>query len=166
MADLPKRRLLGGLVRAVAAGLTALYAIPAFRYLRGRPRVDAPVELDLGPLDAIPEGEPRLVAIRTGAVDGWSEGRGASAGLFLVRRGDEVRALDAACPHSGCSVSWDATQRGFRCPCHRSAFAADGARLSGPAPRGLDEQAVEVRAGRVRVRYRHFRAGRPEREPT
>ena len=165
MGEPGRRRALVWVVRGLSAALTALYAIPAVRYLAGRPAPPAPT-VDLGPLSALPEGVPQRVVLPSTQPDAWRAGAAARQAIFLVRNGQAVRALDTTCPHTGCAVEWDAAQTRFRCPCHRSAFGPDGARLAGPAPRDLDPQEVTVEAGRVRVRYRRYRAGRPDRVPT
>lgn len=162
----PARR---GVVRLVVAGastaLAALYAIPAFRFLAGaRVREDASA-VDAGPLAALPDGAPTLTVIERPFADAWSENTRARTGVFLVRAGSEVRALDALCPHTGCTVDYDERRREFRCPCHNSRFSIAGERLSGPSPRGLDPQTAEVQGGRVRVRYCRYRTGRADRVP-
>ena len=59
-------------------------------------------------------------------------------GVFLVINGKERYALSARCTHLGCTVSYDAFSKKFRCPCHGSVFAVSGERLEGPARRGLE----------------------------
>jgi thiosulfate dehydrogenase [quinone] large subunit len=47
-------------------------------------------------------------------------------------------AFDAVCPHAGCTVQYDPSQRLFVCPCHGSEFnGRTGAVEVGPAPSGL-----------------------------
>jgi len=166
VAEAPaRRRALVWIVRGLSAGLAALYTIPALRYLAGRRGSSADEAVDVGAFADLPDGVPQRCTIRSKAADGWTNDAGMRSAIFLVRRGAEVHALDTTCPHTGCAVDWDASQTKFRCPCHKSEFAVDGERVSGPAPRGLDAQEVDVRGGRVRVRYRRYRAGRPDRVP-
>ncbi len=63
----------------------------------------------------------------------------------------EFRAFSAVCPHQGCTV--DAVVNDvISCPCHGSTFSAtDGARLGGPATRGLTEFTATVSGSEVTV---------------
>jgi cytochrome b6-f complex iron-sulfur subunit len=68
-----------------------------------------------------------------------------TATLWLVKdpkKADSVLALDATCPHAGCEVDWRG--KNFVCPCHGSAFAADGSRIRGPADADLTAYKVKV----------------------
>ena len=51
-----------------------------------------------------------------------------------------VAAMSLVCSHLGCIVKQQ--EQGFACPCHGSAFGADGAVQGGPAPSGLKWLAV------------------------
>lgn len=69
--------------------------------------------------------------------------------LFLVRLGNDFRALYQVCTHLGCLVR--VTPEGYACPCHGSKFARDGKLLASPAPRDMDEFTVEIVDGEVWV---------------
>lgn len=137
------------------------------------PADDDAAAVPVAELGRLPEGVPVRVPVEAARLDAWERhDREALGAVWLVRRGDAVSAIAAACPHAGCAVDWDVTARHFRCPCHTSAFGIDGQRLHGPSPRDLDTLVVEVRrakganpAARVYVRFRRFRLGVAGKEP-
>lgn len=67
-------------------------------------------------------------------------------GVALARDAGGLYALSLVCPHLGCRPVWRQAQGRFLCPCHGSTFAADGARLEGPAPRSLEHIALSRNA--------------------
>ncbi len=44
-----------------------------------------------------------------------------------------VHKLSAICPHLGCIVAWNSTEKTWDCPCHGSKYRADGRVYQGPA---------------------------------
>jgi glycine/D-amino acid oxidase-like deaminating enzyme/nitrite reductase/ring-hydroxylating ferredoxin subunit len=48
-----------------------------------------------------------------------------------------LHAYSAVCPHLGCIVRWNNTEKSFDCPCHGSRFTCDGNVVNGPAQSGL-----------------------------
>jgi cytochrome b6-f complex iron-sulfur subunit len=62
-----------------------------------------------------------------------------SGRFYLVRlQEDGFLAIYRRCTHLGCAVPYDQALGKFVCPCHGSAFTAEGDVLNQPAPRPLD----------------------------
>jgi cytochrome b6-f complex iron-sulfur subunit len=94
-------------------------------------------EVNTGPVDSFP----------TSSVIQFPDGR-----FFLVRSGDGgFLALYQRCTHLGCSVTWEADQSRFFCPCHASSFDIHGNVENPPAPRALDTFPVTIEDGQVIV---------------
>jgi Rieske Fe-S protein len=69
--------------------------------------------------------------------------------VYVAKHGGTYLALSAICPHSGCTVSFDAKDKEapFKCPCHHATFDSRGRVLSGPSPRDLDSLVTFGNAG-------------------
>ncbi|MGD2078823.1 MAG: Rieske (2Fe-2S) protein [Chloroflexota bacterium] len=93
--------------------------------------------VDAGPIESFPPG----------SVIEFPDGR-----FFLIRSDDGgFLAVYQRCTHLGCSVTWEADQGRFFCPCHASSFDAHGDVENPPAPRALDTFPVTLEDGRVLV---------------
>ena len=57
-----------------------------------------------------------------------------------------LSALNPACTHMGCLISWLDSAGSFLCPCHGAQYNADGTVLSGIARHPLPS--LQVRAGK------------------
>lgn len=156
---------------AVVAGSCAIgaaTAVPALAF------VAAPVSGKAGKgvwvktlkLEQLADGQPKRVAIVDDRRDAWTLERNVELGsVWLVKKGSDVHAYSAVCPHLGCSVN--ATADGaFACPCHTSAFDGQGKRTAGPSPRDLDTLATKVEDGVVSVEFKRFRIGVHEKVET
>ncbi len=58
-------------------------------------------------------------------------------GIYVVHGPEGMYSLSATCTHLGCLTVWKADLNIIACPCHGSKFNEQGARIAGPAPRGL-----------------------------
>lgn len=143
---------------ALAVPAAIFVTAPAQAAAQGAPRWIRTMRLD-----ALAEGEAKKVTIVSDVHDAWMVQKAVELGaVWLVRRGDKVSAFSVVCPHLGCSVNAEAN--GFACPCHTSAFSADGKRVAGPAPRDMDALETKIEDGFVVVEFKKFRIGVPERE--
>jgi Rieske Fe-S protein len=61
---------------------------------------------------------------------------GKKIAVFKAADGTVTR-LSAICPHLGCVVGWDDTQKKWVCPCHESIFTPEGVVEKGPATSNL-----------------------------
>jgi cytochrome b6-f complex iron-sulfur subunit len=91
--------------------------------------------LNAGPADSFPNG----------SVTEFPAGR-----FFLIRTDDGgFLAAYRRCTHLGCSVSWEADQDKFVCPCHGSHFDFHGNVENPPAPTALDIFPLQIVDGDV-----------------
>jgi Rieske Fe-S protein len=162
-----RRTFLSLAIGAGSAVIGAIIAKPAVQYVvdpllrasgkRGR-------WLRVAKLEGMSEEHPVVVPVIGEQVDAWTRAPNARLGMVWIRRkGDQVVALNAECPHLGCKVGYDAAKQHFACPCHDSAFSADGERIAGPAPRSMDPLEARVVDGQIEVRFVRFRAQVKER---
>lgn len=178
---LHRRNLLKWLSSALGTTSAALIAIPGGRFVAGAMRSerrDAPSLQRVARLNDLSPGRPTQVAVIGNRRDAWTLYPQEIVGrVWLVRQDDasndkpRVAAFTAICPHLGCTIQFGSTGREFVCPCHRAAFALDGAPANDAekgekshAPRGMD--ALECRVAQdaagdwwVEVAYEKFEPG-------
>ena len=94
--------------------------------------------LRISPLDAIPaDGVPRAFPVISDIADAWTHAANQRVGMIFLEHTktggkSNVVAFNAACPHLGCFVDFNAADGNFECPCHKSAFAKDGRQVVRP----------------------------------
>jgi nitrite reductase/ring-hydroxylating ferredoxin subunit len=76
---------------------------------------------EVGSVDEIAPGEGAIVRRGLAKIAVYRD----PAGTFVER--------SAVCPHLGCIVRWNHTEKSWDCPCHGSRFARDGRVVNGPA---------------------------------
>jgi nitrite reductase/ring-hydroxylating ferredoxin subunit/uncharacterized membrane protein len=76
-----------------------------------------------------------------------------STPVLLVRRGEQLHAIDDRCSHRGCSLHEGTLKDGLIvCPCHGSTFRLDGSIVRGPATAPQPRFDVRAHAGKVEIR--------------
>jgi glycine/D-amino acid oxidase-like deaminating enzyme/nitrite reductase/ring-hydroxylating ferredoxin subunit len=83
-------------------------------------------EPDVDSLDRIAPGQGATV-----------QGRWLKLAVYRDEQGEYHR-RSAVCPHLGCIVSWNSTEKSWDCPCHGSRFDPYGTVVNGPANSNLD----------------------------
>ena len=112
------------------------------------------------------DGTPQRFTLRADIVDAWTLYRNRVLGSVYLRLmpNGQVIAFNDTCPHLGCKVDYQASNKRFFCPCHQSAFDPDGKKLNQTPPRDLDDLTVEIRTGEIWVKYQNFRTATPEKQ--
>ncbi len=87
----------------------------------------------------------KLASLEVGANHNFVAGNGAPAILFRTKTG--VFAYSAICTHQGCTVSYSATSKTLKCPCHGAEFDPNksGQVVTGPALSPLGEVKVAIK---------------------
>ncbi len=106
----------------------------------GAPAASAPAPSgSTTPARAATGGKPIIAAaaVPVGGAAPATDPKNGDQIFVLQLNAGEFTALDSACPHQGCPVSFISKSQGFVCPCHGSTFDATGAVTQGPAATGL-----------------------------
>lgn len=163
--DTPRRSFLKTVFAVISGALVAAIGGPivvAFLDPVRRRTVKGGGTMRVGKVADLPVGVPRRVDVIEARSDAWdrSDPKPIGAVWLVCRDRGHVDAYSGTCPHLGCAIGFNATTNQFVCPCHDSAFAlADGERLKGPSPRGLDPLPVAVKDGEVEVEFKQFVQG-------
>ena len=73
----------------------------------------------------------KLEDIRLGT-GGIIEYQGQKAGVYKAEDG-EIFLVSVKCPHLGCQLAWNQSEKSWDCPCHGSRYDYKGRLLDGPA---------------------------------
>jgi menaquinol-cytochrome c reductase iron-sulfur subunit len=159
----PRRGFFRRLTYAIGGVATAIVGLPVVGYILGsRPR--AVHWIDVGRTGDFAAGETRLVTFDNPLSQPW-DGMTAHTGVYVRRLEDDAAAPSGPgrfqvfavnCAHLGCPVEWFPQSGLFMCPCHGGVYHADGARASGPPPRGLFTCQWRVRGDKLEVQAPHY----------
>jgi menaquinol-cytochrome c reductase iron-sulfur subunit len=167
LGEVSRRTFFASFLGMCAGALASVIGMPMVRYIlypvQTATRANKWTEVgDAGDFDNI-EG-PIAKTISLTQLDGWREVVSHQT-VFVSRSAKGLfEVLSPICPHLGCSVAWHAEKDRFVCPCHGGQFTADGSRISGPPPRGLDKLEAQVKDGKLQVQFQYFRSNVPDRE--
>jgi Rieske Fe-S protein len=143
-----------GIALNAVAGI--LFAIPVVGYIFGpsKRRVirKETAWIPLGSLTQFPEGETRLATFRNPFVRPWDGDTGNIPCWVRRISPDKFQVFAINCTHLGCPVRWFPQSGLFMCPCHGGAYYADGARASGPPPRGLFKYDFKIEGGELLIK--------------
>jgi Rieske Fe-S protein len=141
------RTVIGGIVGVISSVVGVVVAgtvlSPAFAK-------QSETWVSAGPLRDLEDGVPTPVTLRVARQDGYAEAVDQQV-VFLVKSDAGVRAMSSTCTHLGCHVSYDATTKLLRCPCHGGVFTPEGRVVAGPPPRPLTELPTRIDGAKVFV---------------
>jgi len=155
--------LIGGLI---GAPVVAFVTNP-LRKKPGTPDSAGDDYADAGPIDALPQGQWKLMPIEFVRQDGWAKSRESRSVWVKKNRSDasDIHVLSPICTHLGCPIAWLSDAGQFRCPCHGGTFSDTGQKIGGPPPRDMDPLDFQVRDGHLWVRWQDFKISVPDRIP-
>lgn len=148
-AEMSRRKWLRAVIGGIVGAISSIVAVivggtilsPAFAK-------QSESWVPAGPLRDLEDGVPTPVTVRVTRQDGYAEAVDQQV-VFLVKSDAGVRAMSSTCTHLGCRVSYDASTKLLRCPCHGGVFTPDGHVVAGPPPRPLTELSTRVEDSKV-----------------
>jgi nitrite reductase/ring-hydroxylating ferredoxin subunit len=106
--------------------------------------------LHAGDLGSLEDDTPLPVTLRIARPDGASEVVDRRV-VYLVKRGESVRAFDSTCTHLGCRTRFNPESMQIECPCHGGVYNVDGQVIGGPPPAPLATLATRIERDKVLV---------------
>lgn len=152
---LSRRDFLGLLTFGLGGLISLAIGIPAISYIisPARRRIEETNLIPLGAADRVAAGEPTLFRTKITRKSGWITEETELSFYVLTENNREFTALSNICTHLGCRVRWVPDEEKFFCPCHNGVFDKNGAVVSGPPPRPLNQYEVKEENGQLFVEY-------------
>ncbi|MFQ5606100.1 MAG: ubiquinol-cytochrome c reductase iron-sulfur subunit [bacterium] len=123
------RRMFMGIGLALSYGAGAVYAI---QFLLPRKKQTKYRKLLIASLEELPQNGSKTFRDLSGRE------------MVLVNTNLGLKAISTTCTHLGCKAYWEPENDRFFCPCHDGVFDVNGNVVSGPPPRPLESNPVEV----------------------
>ena len=123
-------------LRAGAMALVSLGVLGASARAAG-----AMAAREVGPLDARSGDGHSEKRYTIPAADGVTFDKDNS--VIIARVGAKVYAFSLACPHQNTALRWNADDKQFTCPKHKSHYKPDGEFIDGRATRDMDRLAIK-----------------------
>lgn len=149
-----RRGFMSAIMTLVSTAIGAVVGLPGIAYLvsPGMQELKSDSWLSIGPLDGYPVGVPTTFSYTTSKINGWEKTIKSST-VYIVRNTEgNVKVFSNICTHLSCIASWRQGQGHYVCPCHDAHYAMDGAVISGPAPRPLDQYETKMDSGNFFIR--------------
>lgn len=138
--DFASRRkwLLTSLTGTIVATLAALF-YPVARFLRPRLATTSGAQETVAPY--------RFDQLKPDAEGRWPTpfNFDDKPCLLVLTKESEVRAFNAVCTHTDCTVEYLPDKGVIFCACHNGVYDLEGRNVSGPPPRPLEEYKVTLR---------------------
>ena len=152
---LSRRDFLGLLTFGLGGLISLAIGIPAISYIisPARRRIEETNFIPLGAADRVSVGAPTLFRTKITRKSGWLTEETELSFYVLTENNREFTALSNICTHLGCRVRWVPDEEKFFCPCHNGVFDKNGAVVSGPPPRPLNQYEVKEENGQLFVEY-------------
>lgn len=137
-AETRRKWLLTSLNATIAATLAALF-YPVVQFLRPRLATTSGAQEIVAPY--------RFDQLRPDAEGRWPApfNFDEKPCLLVLSSDGDVRAFNAICTHTDCTVEYLPDKGVIFCACHNGTYDLEGRNVSGPPPRPLEEYKVDLR---------------------
>lgn len=164
--EVTRRRFVGGAVGLGTSFAALVIGVPVLgSIVKGAEQAKPGEFIRVADVSAIPSGEPYGISFVETSQDAYNFAQVPHSVYALKKSDTDIAVYSPVCPHLGCQVFFDRQKKQYVCPCHASLFTEDGARLSGPTPRGLDALPAKIENGGLYVRWVVYKPGVSEKIP-
>jgi menaquinol-cytochrome c reductase iron-sulfur subunit len=151
----PTRRkwlLWAGAALDATAGVLLAIPLVGFIFSSFSNKKDPGTWIALGNVDRFQEGQTQMATYRNPFTRPW-DGDTANVACWVRHiQANQFQVFAINCTHLGCPVRWFRESGLFMCPCHGGVYYEDGARASGPPPRGLFEHEYKIENGQLYIK--------------